>query len=116
MLIQIVWDFFSPGRSYNFRYPFKLKLYCFKPKLHDTSSFFLCATAPSASWLHRRLVSLHPHGNCSPSHGKLCTGSCGSLSLCFHLKFLFMYFMGWEGDKADLQVHFVIVTLPNVGK
>lgn len=48
------------GRSCNLRYPFKLKLYCFKPKLHDTSNFFLWPTAPPASQLHRRRVS-HTH-------------------------------------------------------
>lgn len=46
----------------------------------------------------------------------LCTGCCGSLSLCFHLKSVFMCFMAWEGDKADFKLYFVIVTLLSIGK
>lgn len=44
----------------------------------------------------------------------LCTGCCGSLSLCFHLRVLFICFIAWEGDKGG--GFFVIVTLPSIGK
>lgn len=80
MLIQMVWDFFFLSRSCNLKYPFKLKLHCFKPKLHDTCSFFLCTTALSAGCLHGKLVSLHPRGNHGPSHGKRC-----ALAVVVHL-------------------------------
>lgn len=48
--------FFFPSKSCNLRYPFKLKLYCFKRKLHYMFSLCQCATALSEGCLQRRLV------------------------------------------------------------